>query len=387
MNPLKQYRGATVLLSACFVAAFVIQGMRPTQAMPPFAQAYEENCEVCHTIVPALNSYGRYVQRTGYSSLDPSTIHHVDPLWVGEALTYDTQSATNPDKIIAGNFSLHGAGYLGNDVTFHLHEWAVQGNSPGFTDTLWLTYNNLLHRDAHLYVGKIEPPGPSPFSQWFDISPFMTPQITVGEHAYGLDGNRWGTKLEYVRDGLVADSAYLFNSGDLNTATDFSNDTDKTWQWRLAYASPEKPIEVGLYGSVGSFPISDGTFDHYNAVAGYLQLDPRHGIPGLLTMYQRGHDPNPGAGLVGPADSRAFSVELYEPFFNNRMLVSGRNEVTDDGMGTITHGANVDLEYMILRNVGSTHANGLFYNTEVGLANGSPPAWRASLLYATTLTR
>lgn len=40
-------------------------------AMPPFAQAYGLQCNVCHTLVPTLNAYGRYIQRTGYASLDP----------------------------------------------------------------------------------------------------------------------------------------------------------------------------------------------------------------------------------------------------------------------------------------------------------------------------
>ncbi len=381
-----QIRGIVVVVGAVLALAAIADSMRPVRAMPPFAQAYAMNCDVCHTIVPALNAYGRYVQRTGYASLNPETIHKVNPLWPSEALTYDTQDSNNPHKIVAGNLSIHGAGFLGNNVTFHLHEWVVQGNRSGSTDTLWLTYNNLFHRDGHLYVGKIEPPGPSPFSQWFDFSGFATPAITVGEHAYGLAGNRWGTKFEYVRNGLVFESAYLFNSGDLNTATNFSSDTDKTWQWRLAYASPDKPIEVGVYGAAGSFPISDGTFDHYNATAAYLQIDPQHGLPGLLTLYQRAYDPNP-APSTGPANSKSFSVELYEPLFNNRALVAARNEVTDDGMGTVTHGGNVDLEVQLMRRVTSSRASGLFYTTEVGMTNGSPPAWRAQLLYATTVGR
>ncbi|MEO9169770.1 MAG: hypothetical protein ABI282_06490 [Candidatus Baltobacteraceae bacterium] len=30
-------------------------------AMPIFAKAYGIKCSVCHTIVPGLNAYGRYV--------------------------------------------------------------------------------------------------------------------------------------------------------------------------------------------------------------------------------------------------------------------------------------------------------------------------------------
>ncbi|HTX60362.1 MAG TPA: hypothetical protein VMH02_11910, partial [Verrucomicrobiae bacterium] len=43
----------------------------PAEAMPVFAQAYGVKCNVCHTQVPALNTYGRYIQRTGYAAMDP----------------------------------------------------------------------------------------------------------------------------------------------------------------------------------------------------------------------------------------------------------------------------------------------------------------------------
>lgn len=383
MNALRRYPVPAVVLVTFAVASFVVEGMKPTQAMPPFAQAYGMNCEVCHAVVPALNAYGRYVQRTGYASLDAATIHHVNPFWLGEQLTYNTGDANFPNRIVPGNVSLHAAGLLGNDFTFHLHEWFVNDGEPGFTDTLWIGYNNLLHRDGHLVVGKIEPPGPSPFSQWFDLSGFATPEIVVGEHSYGLDGNRWGTKLTYVHDWLVADVAYLGPNGDLNTATAFNGTTDRTFQWRAAYARPDRPIEGGLYGATGSFPISDGTFDHYTAVAAYVEIDPQGYRPGLLTMYQVGYDPDPAAGAP-PTHSKAFTAEVWESLFDNRGMLGLRDEVTDDGMGTVTHSGNVDLELVIMRHVTERGARGLFLNGESALSGGSTPGWKAQLGYYTT---
>ena len=68
---MKSYR-SIIVIGLAFATTFVFVSTRPTQAMPPFAQAYGMNCDVCHTAVPALNAYGRYVQRTGYASLDPA---------------------------------------------------------------------------------------------------------------------------------------------------------------------------------------------------------------------------------------------------------------------------------------------------------------------------
>ena len=181
-----KFRRATILIAWLFVATWVIEAVRPTQAMPPFAQAYGMDCQVCHTVVPALNAYGRYVQRTGYASLDSATIHHAMPIWIGESPFYDSEDPKEPHQLQWGNLSVHAAGYIGNDWTFHV-QLDHASRSPGPLDTMWVTYNNLFHRDGHLFVGKIEAPAPSPYSQFFDLAAFNTPAITVGEHPYLTD--------------------------------------------------------------------------------------------------------------------------------------------------------------------------------------------------------
>jgi len=75
-----KFRRATILFASLLVLAWIVEAVRPTSAMPNFAQAYGVQCQTCHTVVPALNSYGRYVQRTGYSSLDAKTIERADPV-------------------------------------------------------------------------------------------------------------------------------------------------------------------------------------------------------------------------------------------------------------------------------------------------------------------
>lgn len=377
---------ATVLIVSGVVAiAFVIESMRPTQAMPPFAQAYGINCEVCHMNVPALNAYGRYVQRTGYASLDPSVIHGVNPLWVQEAATWDTQASPYANKIIFGNLNIQAAGYLGSDITLHAQQWIVQGNEPGGTDTLWLTYNNLLHRDAHLTVGKLEVPAPSPFSMWFELSPFAPPEMTVGEHVYENDANRWGFKLGYVRPGYLIEGSYVGPGGDLNTAFDFTTPTDKTFQYRVAYARPDKPFEAGVYGVSGSWPNSDGTFDQYVSTVPYVEIDPQHGWPGLFTMYQNNHDSNAGPGF-GAVNSSGYTIDVYEPFFDSKVMLGTRYEGTFDGFGNNIHYGYVNLGVMLSRHVSTSNANALMLNGEVNMVSGTTsPGWRAQLLWNTTV--
>lgn len=380
---MRSYR-AVVAIALAFSATFVFVNARPSQAMPPFAQAYGESCEVCHSAVPALNAYGRYVQRTGYSSLDSSTIHRANPVWIGESPFYDSQDAVYPHKIQAGNFALHAVGFIGRDWTFHAQQWIVQSNQPGGTDTLWLTYNNLFHRDGHLFIGKIQAPAPAPYNQWFELSGFSPPAISVGEHGYLIGGTRWGTKLSYTHNWLLAEAAYLGTNANLNKATDFSNDTDKSLDWRLAYGRPDKPTEFGVFGTSGTLPISNGTFDHYNATSVYGEVDSVGPLPGLFAVYQTGHDPNPGPGL-GSATSKALAVDVYHPFFNQRVMLGLRQEFTDDGLGSIGHSSNVDFEWLAIKQVGDRNATGLMANAEAIMAPGGGPDWKYQLWYVTTI--
>jgi hypothetical protein len=380
---MKQYR-SIVAIGLAFVATFVFVGVRPTQAMPPFAQAYGMNCEVCHTAVPALNAYGRYVQRTSFASLDPATIHRANPIWIGETLAYDSQDEAMPHQIGTGNLAVHAAGYFGTDFTFHAHQWITEGNQSGGTDTLWVTYNNLFHRDGHLSIGKIEAAGPSPYSQWSELNEFGTTGMTSGEHAWQFGANRWGAKFAWVHKWAVAEVDYVGANGDLNSATDFSNAQDKSVDWRFAYAPPDAPYEFGVYGEQGTLPISDGTFDKYNGAAVYAQMDPMGKMPGLFAVYQVGHDPNAGPGL-GASTSKAFSVDAFEPFFNQRVMLGARHDYVDDGFGTLSHSTNVDLEWLAVRQVSDRNATGLMFNAEAAMVPGGGPDWKYQLWYATTI--
>jgi len=334
-------------------------------------------CNVCHTQVPALNSYGRYVQRTGYASLDPHTLHRSVPLWIGESANYDSQNPAEPHHWEFGNLALHAAGAFDQDWTFHVQQWIVQNGQPGGTDTMWLTYNDIFHRDGHLFAGKMPGPGPSPYSQWFDLAPFTTPEITVGEHVYQLDANRWGTKLNYVRGSLDAEVGYFGSGGNINSIGDFTNDTDKTFLWKIAHANPEQPLEFGLLGSRGSFPLAEGGADQYRTIGAYVQRDPLNMLPGLLAVYQSGYDQNPGNG-ANAAASTAATIELYEPL-GDKALVAFRKEFTNDGLGTQMQTGNIDVSYHI--------APYLHLYAEAAMAQNSTPSWRYMIWWTLPLQK
>lgn len=375
-------------------AAFAVAAGAQAQAMPVFAKAYGVQCSTCHTVVPQLNAYGRYVQRTGYSSLNRDVLKSVVPIWIGEQVNGDSQGGVtdiSPTHTWSfGNVALHGAGYLAPDVTFHVQQWLLLNDSTGGPlDTAWVTYNNLLHRDGHLFIGKVEAPGPSVFSMATDISPYSTPEITVGEHAYQLDGNRWGSKLSYVHGALNVEAGYLLSGNGFLSSADWvpTPGTDKTFQWKVTSAHADQPLEIGAYGSWGSYTVSTGAADHYTSFAPYVERDPgAHGMPGALVIYQFGNDRNPGLDGNGnqlpAASSRALTTEIYEPLFNETAMLGLRNEFTSDGLGTLTHQQLIDFAFNV---PGYQYLHG-YVEAGMGANSASPngaPEWRWYLWWTT----
>ena len=372
-------RRGLLFASGIAIAALTVGGVRAADAMPTFAQAYGVACSQCHTAVPTLNAYGRYVQRSQYAYLDASIMKKAVPLWVGYQANYDSQaSAPDTHKVIWGNVALHAGGLAGDNWSYHVQQWLVNDNQGGGLDTAWVSYNNLFSHNGYLQAGKLEVPAPSPYSMWYEIAPFATPEVTVGEHTYQLDANRWGLKTGYLRGSVSVDAAYVGSDADLNGASDFVPGTGKALQYRAAFMRPKSPLEAGVYGTSGTFPISDGLTDRYTALAGYVQRDPTNGVPGVFFVYQTTHDSYPAAGATAPANGRGYTLNIYQPIIRDKVLIGFRREMTDDGMGTVSHYGNVDLTVQL--------AKFLRLYTEVGLSGANPgngvdrigtPAWRA----------
>ena len=97
---------------------------RVSQAMPVFAQATGLKCSACHTMVPLLNSYGRFVQYAGYSPLDRHDLAKTVPVWIDESMLYDSTAGagTGAARFDFGNLALHGTGYIIPDVTYHVQQ-------------------------------------------------------------------------------------------------------------------------------------------------------------------------------------------------------------------------------------------------------------------------
>jgi len=224
-----------------------------------------------------------------------------------------------------------------------LYENNVGGGSTGH---FWIAYNQLLHGDGHLIVGKVDAPAPPAFSYWHDASAFSSPEIAVGQHGYLLDGTRWGVGFNYVPKNYVK-QPYKSNWHISETRRrsiirrSFSNSnpyapdqsgSDRAFQYKVAFARPDQPIEAGVYGAVGSYILANGyahPSDAYRATGVYAQRDPVGHVPGVLVFYQQTYDANVGPGdgstpLVQSATSRAFALELSESFLHGDVMLAVR---------------------------------------------------------------
>jgi hypothetical protein len=437
-----------VRLARCVLMTSALLLMHPLRAlaMPNFAQAYGLDCKACHTQVPALNAYGRYIQRTGYGAMDPSVVNKALPIWVGTQLNYDSQNqaAHNPNAATAnlepqnviGNVAVHVDG-LSNKFSFHVQQWLVSNNlvagysAPKGTtasdlDTAWVSYNGLLKDQGHLFAGKMPMPGPTYWGFWMDgggNTPFILPEITVGQHAYTLDANAWGSKFNYVGKNWFAEAGYFSSTGPIGTAFNLPNfpagngtGEGQRLQYQVGYATPRSPLTLAVYGAFGSSPVqvvngngvtdSSGSLllnnvnDSYNALGLSLQYDQRtQWQPGVLLSYQVTHDSAPGfnpntmdangnpTANYGPARSRGYIFEPYwSPFKKWEATVSFRREMTDNGLGTISQETLADFNFRIYRYL---HAGVEWYVAPGGSYGFVPqttiPSWRYNIWWTTPI--
>lgn len=306
--------GLVAFAVSVVAAAVMFAGADRASATPVFAQAYGLGCTACHTQMPMLNAFGRYVQRTGYAALNPKTLKHAVPVFLFDVGTGYTHQSENPasDHVTGPLHStlLQANGALSPDVTYKIEQFMVVGGQAGFLEQGWFAFHNIFDHSGHLFVGKIaginlDEYGAAVLDEVNDAGQVRTPNVAVGVHNYALDyvAGRWGAKYNYVRGKTLVQVAYLGNPSGLGSfadAYDFSRASDKSLQWRVAYADPAKPYEIGVFGESGSLGYTGAALapgahvDNYTVVAPYLNKDPRPGSPGFRFEYAAATDSNPG---------------------------------------------------------------------------------------------
>jgi hypothetical protein len=116
-------------------------------------------------------------------------------------------------------------------------------------------------------------------------------------------------------------------------------------------------LRRGVAGRAG--PLSEGGIDRYAATGAYFALDQTPHAPGVLLLYQRGWDGNAGQGnasrpLVAAASNGTIAELFFKPLRHYEALVSLREELSSDGLGTVMHTSNADINFRVARSIHAT---------------------------------
>jgi cytochrome c6 len=356
-----------VTLVIGFVSLWIAapEGFRPAQAMPTFSQALGVSCQTCHTMVPALNSYGDYVQRTFYQAVNNKQTRATLPIWIWEEANGDStghlDSKQPGKKMTLGTLLLYFAGMAGPEFTYRFENSIWSGDQPtnqsSGPETAWIAWHGLFHGYGHLLVGN-DYPGPVPSFLEAPAGDHETPyqirHLFIGAHGYNLINTRLTARFDYEKGPINAQISWRGGSTSWISGgpSDFTGPgIDRAFQWLVADAPPSKPLSIGVFGIDGSYALQGkpGTstgppnVDYYNLYAPYFDVDPgwMKNAPGFYGFYASSHDSNPGIPdftMLAPQGPNATdeSFEAFEPFFKSHLMVSVRQETINNGLGEFT---------------------------------------------------
>jgi hypothetical protein len=415
-------RVACLGLLAVLLSLAIPGGRRIASAVPIFAQSYGVTCNTCHTQMPILNAFGRYVKATAYTALDIETLHHALPIFIEDSATgYTYQPSTSTHQLVSpwNSISAWAFGFAGRDFTYHVEQDIVTDNQPGQTGQVWVAYNGIAlgpheseHRGPgylHLEVGKvgaiqmIDNGSDAPLR---DVTPSSTPpDFFIGQHDYaGNIDDRWGAKLNYVNGKipLMVELAYLGNNGPPGIAGSFnySPAAERSFQWKVAWAHPSHPWELGLIGDTGTVGWTGSLLpgwnqDRYTMFGPYVLKDYRANSPGFVAQYLTASDANPGyyaapggttlGAPAGKTGGSAMIASVYQMILANKGMVNLSYFHTNNSLACAespcSTGLVVPTGPVTAGDVGLSYAFGPFirlYATST-IAQNQTPLWNLTL--------
>ena len=134
-----RYKPLTVAAAA--VVALVCA--QPAMSLPVFAHRYGLSCEVCHTAIPHLTSFGEAFLADGFRL--PPSLPQGDAFPVAIKVNLAYSSATDPSglpKSIVDELELLAGAPVNKHLSYRLEQYVVDGGVPGRTRDAWLSYTS-----------------------------------------------------------------------------------------------------------------------------------------------------------------------------------------------------------------------------------------------------
>ncbi len=327
-------------LSTTIFLAWSLGAPKSALAIPVFANGQGGvNCALCHTAVPHLNSYGRYVLMTNFSRGLNKHLQMMQNRSLPVALEVTANASNQPDPMLP---AIHSAlvqflsgGFIGPNVSYFASVPVVTGGFPAkAVDQVWVAYNGISNGNGSVQIGKFPTPIFAPWtSQSLSLSGYGFASLQVGLNGSTIADNRWGASYtQFGHLGLIGNVSYLEGTGPVERA--FRSAGEGTaWTGSVQYLSPESKWSGGIAGLSGSYPLPSGAKDRYTREAALASYSGDRYE--LIAMGIAGQDNNPNDGASPSANSHGVSFEtIYAP--QSWLHVDLRYEHTDDGLGNLT---------------------------------------------------
>ena len=133
---------AAVAVVLVLIAAALLAPTRPANAMPIFAQRYLLRCDVCHTVIPELNSFGDAFRARGYRL--PLPIHGTTLVALRYQMEYEKDPTPGAERFTPGGIVLSDV-QLGKIDAFLHYNLGAQGGPGGAYLAFLATANENTH--------------------------------------------------------------------------------------------------------------------------------------------------------------------------------------------------------------------------------------------------
>ncbi len=329
--------------------------MSPASAIPVFAHRYGFSCQVCHTVVPHLTSFGRMFLANGYRipGVRPKGAF---PIAVRVESAYASAGAADPDessgplpKAIVDEVEAFIGGASGSRGSYWVENYFVDGGESGHLRDAW--YANRLTADGAKVpvvarIGQFTLPLPlDPETLRETTQPYLIWGQTAGSNPFSFFPAKAGIQTEIGDPGRgLAGSLNLIQgrepgSGLQPNGLDRMLSIEREYgDWTLsAYRYTGKRQLQGL-GYGGTFQVSNVGDSFWRNGYG---VSWNHGKNEVDAVYQIGHDSSADLYHNALMTSGGFVQVRHE--LNSRSFAIARWDATQDAASqrSITAGLGV----------------------------------------------
>lgn len=278
------------------LAAVLFFTGRPASALPVFAHRYGLTCQACHTTIPHLNAFGENFREYGFKLPGARGTFPV-AVKVNLAYTSDKDPGGLP-KAVVDEVELLSGGTIGNNTSYWIEQYAVDGGRPGLTRDAWLQFNT---ESAHLKLGQFSLPLPVDVeSERATAAHYALYDQTVGANTFSFFDPRIGVDASYVNEDAKFEAHLaVLHAYDRQTATPRSGLDVMT---SLAKTAGTFTVQTYRYQGQRNFTVADRFWRQ-----GYAASYARDKVT-LTGVVQTGNDSS-ADGAGAPARSSGGFIE------------------------------------------------------------------------------